>query len=65
MGKLSASHIIEVFVAMLIGASLVGSIATITAAPGPNITGATLALYVLIPLFFVIIIIGVAAKYLK
>lgn len=59
---LSPSAIIMAFVTIVIGASLVSPLADIVAGVGGNVTGASLAIYVLLTLFFVILIIMVAVK---
>lgn len=61
-GITSPGAIIAVFVMIVIGASLAGPLADIVSQPGGNVTGATLAIYSLLTLFFVIIIIMAAVK---
>ncbi|GAG82365.1 unnamed protein product [marine sediment metagenome] len=58
----SPNTLIMAFVAIVIGASLVGPLADIVSMPGGNVTGAALAIYGLLTLFFVIIVIMVAVK---
>ena len=69
MVKLSTNQIISAFVMIIVGASLVGPIANIifTAAndSSSNITGASSAIYLLIPLFFVMILVVGAVKYIR
>lgn len=69
MVNLSSSQIIGAFVMIIIGASLVGPVADIifTAAndSSSNITGASNAIFILLPLFFVIILIIGAVKYIR
>lgn len=65
MAQTSPSALISVFVALIIGASLVGPLAGIVIAPGVNVTGAALAMYSLLTLFFVIAVIMVAVKAIR
>jgi hypothetical protein len=58
----SPSSIIMAFVTIVIGASLVTPMANIVAGVGGNVTGAALAIYALLTLFFVILVIMVAVK---
>lgn len=61
-GAVSPGSLIMAFVAIVIGASLVNPLATIVAGVGSNVTGAALAIYGLLTLFFVIVVIMVAVK---
>jgi hypothetical protein len=58
----SPATLIMAFVAIVIGASLVSPLADIVAGVGGNVTGASLAIYGLLTLFFVIIVIMTAVK---
>lgn len=62
---MSPSHLIMAFVTIVIGASLVGPLANIVVEPGTNVTGAALAIYSLLTLFFVIIVVMVAVKAIR
>lgn len=59
---LSPTTVIMAFVTIVIGASLVSPLADIIAGVGGNVTGASLAIYGLLTLFFVIIVIMVSVK---
>ena len=63
--KMSPTSIISAFVAIVIGASLVGPLANIIVEPGTNVTGAALAIYGLLTLFFVIVVVMVAVRAIK
>lgn len=64
-GAISPSYIIMAFVSIVIGASLVSPLADIIAGVGGNVTGAALAIYGLLVLFFVIVVIMVAVKAIR
>ncbi len=67
MGKIEPSAIIMIFITMVIGVSLLVPFAQEagTAAADGNITGAAATMTGLLPLFFVLILVGAGVAYLK
>lgn len=65
MGDSRVKNIILVFIVLLVGATLLTPFADEIAGVGSNVTGAAATVTDLLPLFFALILLGIAVKYIK
>jgi len=65
IGESKVKNIILVFIVLLVGATLITPFADEIAGVGGNVSGAAATVTDLLPLFFALILLGIAVKYIR